>query len=104
CTPALVNVRGVPNNEMSLRLLTTLQANLPALLYAEIGLGRRLIQDAQVVVQVGAQLPRVVGQAGAHALACAGAAADVAASASVRLNVSVRASASISGRVGATGG
>jgi hypothetical protein len=44
-----------------------------------------------------------VGQAGAHALACIGAAADATASASVRLDVSIRASASVSGRVGAGG-
>lgn len=104
CTPALVNVRTNTNAEMAMRLGATLQANLPALLHAEVALGRRLIGDAQTVAQVGAQLPNVLGQAGAHAIGCAGAAADAAASASVRINVSVRASASISGRVGATGG
>lgn len=104
CTPAQVMVRGTANTEMAMRLGNTLQANLPALLHAELALGRRLIQDAQVVGQVGAQLPRMVGQAGAHAIACVGAAADAAASASVRINVSVRASAGVTGRVGATSG
>ncbi|EYF07952.1 hypothetical protein [Chondromyces apiculatus] len=104
CTPALVNVSGSANTDVALRLGRSLQANLPALLHAELALGRRLLNDAQVVVQVGAELPRVVGQAGAHALACAGAAAEAATSASLRIQISVRASASISGRVGASGG
>ncbi|AKT40902.1 hypothetical protein [Chondromyces crocatus] len=104
CTPVGVNVWGTANTDMALRLGHTLQANLPALLHAELALGRRLLQDAQVVVKVGAQIPNVVGQAGAQALACAGAATDAAASASLRLQVSVRASANITGRVGATSG
>jgi hypothetical protein len=104
CSPAVVQVRANQNTEMSMRLMTTLQANLPQLLHAELALGRRLVGDAQVVAQVGAQLPRVIGDAGAHAAACVGAAAEASASASVRINVSVRASASVSGKVGASSG
>jgi hypothetical protein len=100
----MVAVRTSQNVEMAGRLVATLQANLPALLHAEVALGRRLIGDAQVVGQVGAQLPKIVGKAGVHALACIGAAAEASASASVRINVSVRASASVTGRVGATSG
>ncbi|NUO83033.1 hypothetical protein HUU05_23430, partial [candidate division KSB1 bacterium] len=80
------------------------QANLPALLHAELALGRRLIGDAQVVAQVGGQLPRIIGKAGMHALSCVGAAAEASAKASVRINVSVRASASVTGKVGASSG
>ncbi|WP_437836543.1 hypothetical protein [Sorangium sp. So ce1153] len=104
CTPALVQVRASPGAEMAARLAATLQANLPALLHAEVALGRRLLGDAQTVVQVGAALPRIVGDAGGRALACVAGAAEASASASVRIQVSVRASASVTGRVGATGG
>ncbi|WP_437735219.1 hypothetical protein [Sorangium sp. So ce1335] len=104
CTPAFVQVRPSHGAEMAARLAATLQANLPALLHAEVALGRRLLGDAQTVVQVGAALPRVVGDAGAHALACVAGAAEASTSASVRIQVSVRASASVTGRVGATGG
>ena len=85
------------------RLAATLQANLPLLLHAQIALGKRVLASAQVVAQVGAALPKIVGQAGAHAIACIGAATEATASASARLNVSVQASVSVSGRVGAGG-
>lgn len=101
CTPAQVQLYGQPNTEMAQRLFATLHTNLPNLLYAQWALGQRVAQDAQVVVQVGGHLPRVVGNAGLQGLACIGAAASAAAQASARINVSVRASASVSGRVGA---
>lgn len=101
CTPAQVQVYGAPSMDMANRLFATLQANLPNLLYAQIALGQRVMQDAQVVVQVGANLPKVVGDAGLEALACIGAAASATAQASARINVSVQASASVTGRVGA---
>jgi hypothetical protein len=104
CTPALVTVQASGNMAMAGRLLQSLQVNLPALVHAELALGRRLVADAKVVAQVGSELPRLVGNAGAQALACIAAAADVAASASVRIEVSVRASASVSARAGAAGG
>jgi len=102
CTPAVVNVQVSQNAEMAMRLAATLQANLPKLLHAEVALGKRLMVDVQVVGQVGAQLPKIVGDAGAHALACIAASADVTARASVSIRVSVQASANVSGRVGAS--
>lgn len=101
CSPAVVNVRA-SGTDQAARLAATLQANLPLLLHAELALGRRLIADLDTVGQVGAQLPRIAGNAGARALACVGAGASAAASASVRVKVSVQASASVSGRVGST--
>jgi hypothetical protein len=86
---------------MAGRLAATLQANLPALLHAQIALGKRMLGDVRVVVDVGAQLPKVVGDAGAQALACIAAGAHASVQASARINVSVEASASVSGRVGA---
>jgi hypothetical protein len=86
---------------MAGRLAATLQSNLPALLHAQIALGKRILGDVRVVVDVGAQLPKVVGDAGAQALACIAAGAHASAQASARIHVSVEASASVSGRVGA---
>jgi hypothetical protein len=102
CSPAVVNVQVSQNAQMAARLAATLQANLPELLHAELALGRRLTADAQVVGQVGAQLPKIVGDAGAHAFACIAASADATARASVSIRVSVQASANVSGRVGAS--
>jgi hypothetical protein len=85
---------------MAARLVATLQANLPNLLYAQWALGQRVSQDARVVVDVGAHLPKVAGNAGLQGLACIGAAANATVNASARINVSVQASASVSGRAG----
>ncbi|MFO0659554.1 MAG: hypothetical protein U0165_06965 [Polyangiaceae bacterium] len=100
CSAAVVVVRPNANNEMAMRLAATLQANLPALLHAQMALGGRMANSARVVAQVGGNLPSIVGNAGAHALACISAAAGVTASASARINVSVQASASVSGSAG----
>jgi hypothetical protein len=102
CTPAVVNVQVSQNAVMAAKLAATLQANLPQLLHAEVALGKRLMADVQVVGQVGAQLPKIVGDAGAHALACIAASADVTARASISIRVSVQASANVSGKVGAS--
>ncbi|MEZ4446178.1 MAG: hypothetical protein R3B72_44285 [Polyangiaceae bacterium] len=99
CRPAQVSVRVMQGAEQAGALVATLQANLPALIHSQLALGQRLSSDAQVVAQVGKALPRVVGDAGAEALACIGAGADLAAQASVRLNVSMRASLTVSSRV-----
>ncbi len=100
CSQAQVQLYGQPSFDMAARLFATLQANLPNLLYAQMALGQRVIGDAQTVVQVGAALPKVVGDAGLEGLSCIAASANAAAQASARINVSVRASASVSGRVG----
>lgn len=99
CTPAQVSVAASHNADMALRLARTLQVNLPQLLHAELALGKRLTQSARVVVSVGSQLPRVVGQAGAQALACIAAASNASVNASMRIDVSIQASASVTGRV-----
>ena len=104
CSSAQVQVSASQNTEMVGRLIATLNANLPLLLQAELALGRRLAGEVRTVVQVGAALPRVIGEAGAQAAACVAAGAAASAQASARIDVSVRASASVSGRVGATAG
>jgi hypothetical protein len=102
CTPAQINVEG--DASKAGKLIATLRANLPALLHAEFALGKRLLGDAQAVVEIGAQLPKVVGDAGAEAVACMAAASSASVQASLRIKVSVQASASVSGKVGASSG
>jgi hypothetical protein len=101
CTPGQVNVNVGQNVDLAMRLAATLRANLPYLIQAEVGLGKRVLGDVKVVVDVGGRLPKVIGNAGAQAVACVAAAAHASVQASVRINVSVQASASVSGRVGA---
>ncbi|MEO7330186.1 MAG: hypothetical protein ABI193_16545 [Minicystis sp.] len=101
CSPAMVNVQVSPGAQMGARLAATLQQNLPALLHAEIALGKRVLADAEVLGQVGAQLPRIIGQASAHAASCVAAGANATVRATASIRVTVRASASVSGRVGA---
>jgi hypothetical protein len=103
CQPAQVSVRVDQNAEMATRLAMTLQANLPELLHAEISVGQRLVPSARTLVDVGAQLPRVIGDAGAEALACVAAAGQGSIQASARIDVTIRASASVTTRVGAGG-
>lgn len=101
CTPPQVYVNANQNFEATMRLAQTLQANLPELIHAELALGRRLTGNARAVVNVGSQLPNVIGEAGAEAIACIAAASSASASASVRIDVSIQASASVTGKVGA---
>jgi hypothetical protein len=101
CTPPQVYVSANQNLEATVRLAQTLQANLPELIHAELALGRRLAGNARVLVNVGSQLPNVMGEAGAEAIACVAAASSASAAASMRIDVSIQASASVTGKVGA---
>jgi hypothetical protein len=101
CTPGQVNVAVSANTEMAMRLAATLRANMPYLIEAEFGLGKRVLADVKAVVDIGGRLPNVIGNAGAQAVACVAAAAHASVQASARINVSVQASASVSGKVGA---
>jgi len=104
CTVPQVYVRANQNLEATLRLAQTLQVNLPELIHAELALGRRLTANGRVLVNVGSQLPSVLGDAGAQAFACVAAASTGVAAASMRIDVSIQASASVTGRLGASGG
>jgi len=101
CTPGQVNVMVNSNAEMAMRLAATLRANMPYLIQAQVGLGKRVLGDVKVVVDIGGRLPKIIGKAGAQAVACVAAAANASVQASVRINVSIQASASVSGKVGA---
>ncbi len=101
CTPIQVTVQPSVQNQQALALAASLSRNLPLLLHAQIVLGQRLIDDAEVVVQVGKNMPSIVGDAGVRAGACIAAAASATVRASVSIKVTVQASASVSGRAGA---
>jgi hypothetical protein len=103
CTAARVNVQGATQVQDLARLIATLQANLPVLITAQIGYGKRLAGDIQALVDVSGDLAHVLGDVGAHATACIGAAATELFQAQASIRVSVSVSANISGRVGAAG-
>lgn len=100
CTPATVEVRANQGSPVAMALVATLQANLPQLIHAQFALGQRIGGDVDAMVGIGQRLPNLVGQAGARALGCIAAAADMSVSASISVQVTVRASAGVSGRVG----
>jgi hypothetical protein len=103
CSPAQVSVQANQNSEMAARLAASLQANLPLLLHGQIALGKRVLADADTMVAVGGNLPRIVEQAGAHAVACVAAAGNMSVQATASIKVSVQASANVSARAGAGG-
>ncbi len=89
CTPAQVQAQASQNTQAAMALVATLRTNLPQLIHAQIALGQRLFADIDTVVRIGQQLPRIVGQAGARALACIAAATDASVSASISVKVTV---------------
>jgi hypothetical protein len=82
CTPVMVTVQASQNSQLAMRLVASLQANLPQLLHAQWVLGQRVMADIETTVQVGKNLPGIVGEAGVHAIACIANAASVSARAS----------------------
>lgn len=101
CEPGRVTVQAKAETERVAKLAATLRANLPSLIKAQVGMGKRVLGDVETVVRLGAELPNAIGDAGARALACVAAGAQASAEASARIRVSVEASASVSGKVGA---
>jgi hypothetical protein len=101
CTPIQVMVTPSVANQQALALAASLSRNLPLLLHAQIVLGQRILNDVEVIVQVGKNMPSIAGKAGLRAGACIAAAASASVRASVSIKVSVQASASVSGRAGA---
>ncbi len=84
-------------------LAASLRAHLPALINAQVRLGKQLAGDVKVLVKAGQHLKGELGDAGGKAVACVGAAVSGLADVSVKVNVSVKVSASVSGKVGAGG-
>ncbi|MEP7121117.1 MAG: hypothetical protein ABJE95_09415 [Byssovorax sp.] len=104
CTSPKINVVASASVGDMAKLVATLEANLPILIRAELGYGKRIAGDIQTLVQVGGELPSIIGQAGAHAAACVAASASAVVHAQASLSVSVQASASVSGKAGVHGG
>jgi hypothetical protein len=104
CTQPKLNIVASANTGDMAKLVATLEANLPTLIRAEFAYGKRIAHDVQALVQVGADLPGAIGQAGSHALACVAASASAVAHAQASISVSVQASASVSGKAGAHSG
>ena len=102
CQPPKLDVAAAANVDATAKLMTTLQANLPALLQAQLRLGKQLAGDVKVVVDSGKKLQGRVSAAGGHAIACVSAAVSALVQASVKINVSVKASASVSAKAGAS--
>lgn len=103
CTPARVRIEGAANAGELPKLVATLQANLPALIEAEVKYGARIAEDVKVLVQTGSELPNAFGQLSAHAGSCIAAAANATLRAQASIRVSVQASASVSAKAGAQG-
>lgn len=92
CTLPAVSVAASSQTAEVLRLAQTLEQHLPTLLFAEIALGRRLLEHAGTLVALSASLPRDVSNAGPRGVACVTVAASLVARASSRLNDVVGAS------------
>ncbi len=103
CTPPALNIVASANAEALGKVITTLRANLPVLITAQVKIGKEIAGDLQTLVRIGGQLRGELKGAGAKAAACVGAAVTGVASASVSINVSFKASASVSGKAGVGG-
>lgn len=101
CTPGRVNIQTNVNTGEMPKLIATLQANMPVLIQAELGYGKRIAGDIETLVRVGGEMPDAMAQAGTHALACIGASASSVVRAQASISVSVKASASINAKAGA---
>jgi len=98
----MVVVTANQSSEYALRMVRSLQVNLPLLLHAEVVLGKRVLADADVMVQVGQNMPKIIERAGVRAVACVASAANLSIRATATIKVSVQASVSVSGRAGAS--
>ncbi|MBZ5711074.1 hypothetical protein [Nannocystis pusilla] len=103
CSRPQLEVKTSSDAQALARLVTSLSANLPVLIAAQVKLGREIAGEVQTLVRLGGELRGKLQGAGEQAIACVTAAASAVATASVSINVSFKASASVSGAVGASG-
>jgi hypothetical protein len=101
CTAAKVEVTSNVNAGQMPQLIATLSKNLPILVRAQIAYGKRLAGSIQTLVEVGADMPKAVGDATTKGVACMGAAANATVQAQASISVSVKASASVSAKANA---
>lgn len=104
CSKPQVTVEANAAAEDMAKLLATLRTNLPALINAQVRLGKQLQGDVKAMVKAGQSMRGRLKGSGQKAVACVGAAANAMAEASIRVSVSVEVSASVSGSVGAKSG
>lgn len=102
CQPPKLEVTTSAQGEAMTTLVATLEANLPALIQAQLRLSKQLAGDIKIVINSGKQLQGQLGSAGGKAIACVSSAVGALAQASIKINVSVKASASVSGKAGAS--
>ena len=98
CEPpqVFVEAKGEASADLK-KLALALRAKLPGIVKVQLGMGKRAVLAAEAVVDAGADMAGVIGDAGMEALGCIGAATSMAGSASASVSVSVEASASVSG-------
>ncbi len=101
CTEGRVSIQSNVNVGEMPKLIATLQANLPVLIQAELGYGKRIAGEIETLVKVGGEMPNAMADAGGHALACIGASANTVVRAQASISISVKASASINAKAGA---
>jgi hypothetical protein len=104
CSEPKLTIQASANTGEMGKLVATLKANLPVLIRAQVAYGKRIAGHVKTLVDVGADMPEIIGDAGAHAAACVGASANAVLNAQASLRVSVQASASVSGKAGVSGG
>lgn len=79
------------------KLASTLQASLPGIVKAQLGMGKKLLTALDNVKVAGAAMGDAAVKAGAKAGACVAAAVEMTASATASVSVNVKVSASVSG-------
>jgi hypothetical protein len=89
CTLPAVAVAASSELPEVLRLARTLEENLPALLYVELALGRRLAEQTQSLVGTATKIPSDVANAGPRGVACVTLAAAMVGKAVSRLSSAV---------------
>ena len=101
CTPPSIDIKveGEASAEIE-TLVDGLQVALPKIINIQIGMGKKLIAQAETLVSMGAELPSIAASAGLSAVGCIAAAVEMSVSASASISVNVEASASVSGAAG----
>jgi hypothetical protein len=98
CSLPSVAVAVSKDLQQAAALATTLERNLPTLLYAELALGRRLLDHAEVIVRISAKLPKDVQSADARGIACVTLAAATAGKSAAHLNALLSTSSALTSR------
>ncbi len=99
CDTTHVRVRPARDDTLPPQIMNTLQANLGALIHAQLAYGQRLAPDALALNELAALLPPTVQSSSADLRDCVAAGRDVANDATRRIRVSERAATDLLARV-----